>query len=223
MLKKYVNGFCLDGEGVIEKNAELGVREINLFTSQPLQAESKMKKSALKGSIIVSWELYKQFKGKTQIPLRVYVDLYNEEEKVLDEISLANVPVAIPLFDNLTRTGLINAKYELSPAKFIEQMGFLDRDCLIIGGMYADKDDLSLMGQYGAKIVVCPRAYSRKGSTFANIVLMQKQGLKVLLGTYDEEVNFEKEKEYLHLTTLSLLEDDNAVTDADIERIARGE
>ena len=227
MQQRFVNAFCEDFEGVIENNVAAGVKYLQILTSRPETICRQMQFQGLAGRVVVRPELV--LGGKIDklknLPFRlaVYVDILECDEKVLEEISMLGVAVVIPLFENLQRTGEISAMFDSSPAKLVEELGFLDRDCTIVGGMYADKDDLEILGSYNAKMVICPRAFAHRGGTFANIVLMKKQGLNLQMGTLDGEIDFEKEIEFLHLTTLALLENGRAVKKNEIEKIATGE
>ncbi len=209
------------------RSVAAGAKYLQILTSRPETICRQMQCQGLDGRIIVRPELVLGGKIKKlknlPFPLAVYVDILECDEKVLEEVSMLGIAVVIPLFENLQRTGEISAMFDTSPAKLIEQLGFLDRDCTIVGGMYADKDDLEILGSYNAKMVLCPRAFARRGGTFANIVLMKKQGLNLQMGTLDGEIDFEKEIEFLHLTTLALLENESAVKKNEIEKIATGE
>ncbi len=222
MQQRYVNAFCIDHEGVIEENVRAGVKVLNILTSSPKKINDQMKAAGLDGVIVLRPDdINKNL--KLDFPIAMYVDILECDEKRLEELSMHALPCVIPLFENLQRTGEISAAYDTSPAKLIEDMGFLDRDCTILGGSYADKDDLDILGSYGAKMVLCPRMFARAGSILPNIKLMAKHGLKLQMGSGDESVDFEKEIDFLHLTTLALLENPKAVTKEEIKKIALGE
>lgn len=224
MQQRLTNSFCIDGKDVIERNIAAGVVRLNLLTEDPLAAAEKYKNYGLSGKIIVRADLLdkRTLKKliKQGIDLAIYIDLLSFDERQLEKFSLTGLPVFIPLFDDLTKTGQIDSNFGTSPAKLVEDMGFLDRDCTIISGAYADKDDLELLGSYGAKIVVCPISQSKLGATFSNVVLMHKSGLKVGIGSgKNDEINLAKECEYLYLTTLSLLENPQAITLEEIQNM----
>lgn len=224
MQQKLTNSFCIDGDGVIEKNVAAGVRRLNLLTRDPIAAAEKYKKFNLTGKIIIYADDYKKSLAKKLekqgLDLAIYIDLLLFNERQLEKFSGFGVPVFIPLYDDLVATGQIDSDFGMSPAKLIEEMGFLDRDCTIVGGAYADKDDLELLGSYGAKIAVCPIWQSKKGATFTNILLIQKYGLKIGLGSgANSEINLAKEVEYLYLTTLSLLENPQAIALEEIQKL----
>lgn len=224
MQQRLTNSFCIDGEGVIEKNIAAGVSELNLLTRDPLSVAEKYKQHGLAGKIVVyADQINKRMLKKLTkqgFDLAIYIDLLLFNERELEKLSLTGLPVFIPLYDDLTRTGQIDSQFGMSPAKLIEEMGFLDRDCTIVGGAYADKDDLELLGSYDAKVAVCPISQSMAGSTFSNIVLMQKHGLKIGLGSgANPEIDLKKESEYLYLTTLSLLENPQAITLEEIQKL----
>lgn len=229
MQQKYINAFCNIQSHAVEKNIDGKVKFLQAFSLDPLQTISQLRKANMSGRVLIdaasalNQNLLKQILNQN-FPIAVYVDILKLEESDLEKISFLNLPVVIPLFEDLIRTGQISSKYDCSPAKFIEDMGFLDRDCTILGGVYADKDDLQILGDYGAKIVVCPISLAKSGSTFANIPLMQKYGIKVMLGSgSEEEIDFEKQIEFLYLTQLALLQNPKAVSKNQIISLATGE
>lgn len=222
MQQRYVNAFCIDHDGVIEENVKAGVKFLKILTSSPQTINDQMLAAGLDGVIILRPDDINN-NLKLNFPIAVYVDILECDENKLEELSMLNLPTVIPLFENLQRTGEISAQYDTSPAKLMEDMGFLDRDCTILGGSYADKDDLDILGSYGAKMVLCPRMFARYGSILPNIKLMAKHGLSLQMGSGDEKVDFEKEIEFLHLTTLALLENPKIVSKEEIRKIALGE
>lgn len=197
---------------------------MRVVTDDPLKTQSEMLASGLNGVIVLKGEMLKKVKKlELKMPFAFLIDLVNMSEKEIEQISLSAYPVVIPIFDNLFETGQVSAKYGCSPASFIENMGLLDRDCTLVGGMYADKDDLEILGAYSPKMVICPRGYARKGAIMPNILLMQKYGLRLELGSLGEKVDFEKEIEFLYLSTLSMLENAEAASEDQIKKIALGE
>lgn len=224
MQQKLTNSFCVDGSGVIEQNVAAGVGRLNLLTRDPLAAAEKYKKFNLTGKIIIHADDYKKSLAKKLekqgFDLAIYIDLLKYSDRQLEKFSLTGLPVFIPLYDDLVETGQIDSEFGMSPAKLVEEMGFLDRDCTLIGGTYADKDDLELLGSYGAKIAVCPIWQSQSGKALTNVVLMKKYGLKIGLGSGENaEIDLKSEGEYLYLTTLSLLEDPQAIERAEIQKL----
>ncbi len=224
MQQNKTNAFCCDGDGVIEKNFQNGVKYLRLKTSCPKKAEEKMKKFGMEGKLVLSFADWKRFSKDLSFETEVFVDLNQMDAKTLEEISLSKANIVLPLFDNLVRTGEINSNYGISPAKLAEDMGFLDRHATIIGGAYADKDDLEILGLYGTKVVICPRANAKKGNLMPNIVLMQKHGLVVSVGSDDyDEIDLNRECEMLYLSTLSMLENPNIVSFEKIKKYITGE
>ena len=79
--------------------------------------------------------------------------------------------------------GQIDKLYGMSPARFLEEEGFLDRECLILGGNYLDKDDLNILSQYDARVVVTPRSDMLLGRGFINLSPLKSQGLALGFAT----------------------------------------
>ena len=220
-MHSYQNQFCLDSPDVIQKNIASQVKYLQILSHQPQLTALKMQEAGLSGRVILYPEDM-HLADKLGMETAIYVDILSLEEDELDKISLSGLPVVIPLFDSLQKTGEISAKFDTSPARLIENLGFLDRDCTIINPVYADKDDLEILGSYSAKVVLTPIASSLSGATFANLPLMRKQGLEVSLGTGDSQViDMYGEIAYLYMTTLSLLENNKVVTIEEIASLAQ--
>ena len=230
MQPKFYNKFFVAKDECDFKNAaQAGVGRLNCLCKDPEFAAKMMKKYALGGKLILPSDLaldqenMKKFKN-LGFELSIFVDLL-DDDLTLSKIGFLKLPVTVLLYENLTRTGQISQKFAgKMPAQVLEDLGFLDRECSIVGGVYAEKDDLQILGDYGAEIVICPRAFAAKGATFANLKLLQKYPVKLGIGTFDyPEVDFDRELEFLRLTNCALFEDAFAVSKEELEKISQGE
>ena len=230
MQSNFINNFFLaKDEKDFLKISKSEFDQVNCFCDDVFFAIEMMKKYALQGTLILpsrfalDKQKFEKFKH-SGFKFSVFVDLLDDDD-ILNRVSLLKLPTTTLLYENLTRTGQISQKFGgKMPAQVLEDLGFLDRECRIVGGMYADKDDLQILGDYDTEIVVCPRAFAQKGSTFVNLKLLSKYSIKLSLGTYDfQEVNLEKEIEFLKLTNCALFEDPFAVTNENIQKLLQGE
>lgn len=230
MQQNFYNAFCVvKDEQDFVKNVSNGVEKLDCLCEDPFFAVQMMKKYNLNGKIIVPMKFAldnaKLLKLKNSgFEISIFIDLL-EDENILNAIAMTQIPTTLLLYENLNRTGEISQKYGgVMPAQVLEKFGFLDRECTIVGAMYADKDDLTILGDYDAKVVLCPRSFASKGGTFANLKLLQKYDLKLFLGTFDfNEIDFEKEKEFLKLTNCALHESKDAISDEFLNKISKGE
>lgn len=88
----------------------------------------------------------------------------------------------------LEEVGEIEARFHLSPVMLLNKLGLLE-NCTIIGGVYLDNDDIDLMIQQNARLVLTPSFDSGYGNGIANAVSYIKRGLKINLGTGDNVFN----------------------------------
>ncbi len=204
-------------------------KQVACFCDDVFFAVEMLKKYSLQGSLILPSRFaldqrkLEKFK-RSGFKFSVFVDLLDDDE-ALNRVSLLKLPTTTLLYENLTRTGQISQKFGgKMPAQVLEDLGFLDRECQIVGGMYADKDDLQILGENNVEITVCPRAFAEKGATFVNLKLLAKYPVKLSLGTYDfPEIDMDKELEFLRLTSCALFEDPFAVTLKEVKKLTQGE
>ena len=65
----------------------------------------------------------------------------------------------------------------------MEEFGFLDRECYILGGNYLDKDDFSLLSSYGAKVILTPKSDSLCGREFVNLLTLENADIDYFFGS----------------------------------------
>ncbi len=90
--------------------------------------------------------------------------------------------------DDLYESGKIEAKYHLSPIMLLHKMGLLNENCSVVGGICIDRDDVDLMAQCGAKLIVCP-SYSLGNGKGMPLVSSALGKIDVGIGTYDNSFN----------------------------------
>ncbi len=230
MQQNFYNSFCITKtENDFAKNAAAGVKRLDCLCENAEFSAAMFKKYGFLGRLILPAKVALNQKSllaaqELGYPISILVDLLDDEQTI-NRVAMLGLPTTVILYENLTRTGEISQKYGgKMPAEVLEDLGFLDRECTIVGGMYADKEDLQILGDYSARIVMCPRAFAEKGGTFANLKLLKKYDIKLSLGTFDfEEIDFLKEIEFLRLTNCALHEDCRAVDEKDLLKLAQGE
>lgn len=110
------------------------------------------------------------------------------EDKILGMIDFArkhDLPLGIHLSETLTEVGDCTTKNkDLTPPQYLENLGFFDRpNALCAHCVHMDKDDLQILADYDANIVVNPASNIKLASGIAPIYAMQKKGINVCIGT----------------------------------------
>ncbi len=167
------------------KNLFAGVRELNLGCKYANNAIYMLDKYGLSGNAVVQETI-----DLPEITDRVIfhvVDVLAYSENELQDIALklgrSKVPVMITYGRSLNEMGSIDKEYGQSPATFLESLGFLDRECFILGGNYLDKDDLMLLASYDAKIIVSPRSDMLVARGFINLSPLVSQNIEILFAS----------------------------------------
>ncbi len=122
----------------------------------------------------------------------------------------------------LEEVGLIEARFRLSPVMLLNKLGLL-ANSVIVGGVYLDNDDVDLMVQENASLVLTPSFDCGCGHGIASAASYLKRGLKINIGTADNRFNksadLKLEADFLKLLTCGTMCDPSALSDADIKRI----
>lgn len=163
------------------KNAIAGVKEVNISCKNPANAINALDKYGLKGCAVVD-----DMVDLPEITSRVIVHIKdvlarteNELQDIAIKIGRTKVPVMITYGRSLKELGTIDKEYGLSPATFLESLGFLERKCMILGGNALEKDDLNLLATYDAVMVVSPQADMYLARGFINLSPLLSQGLEI--------------------------------------------
>ena len=143
-------------------------------------------------------------------------------EAFCDHIVSTNATAMVRASFDLEEAGLIEARYKLSPIMLLHKMGVLDR-CTIVGGVCLDNDDLDLMAQEDVPLVVTPTASAGYGHGYAPVCAAIRRGIRVGVGTFDGKYNAKHdlgyEMTFLRLTANADMRTENAVTDAEADKI----
>lgn len=166
-----------------------GIGEVNVFAPSadvlPLFEEF-----GLDGKLILPLEAVSGLRAKDFVGERIALfvpSLLELEEKELSEISdLAGkmkLPVFIGFGKSLDEVGLLDQRYKLSPARILEDFGFLDRECYLLGCNFIDKDDLEIIASYGAKVILTPRSDMMLGRGAVNLYSIENKGISYSFGS----------------------------------------
>lgn len=156
---------------------------------------------------------------------RIYLPSMVDEsdlESFCDYVVSTDATAMVRASFDLDEAGLIEARYKLSSIMLLHKMGVLDR-CIVVGGVCLDNDDLDLMAQEGVPLVVTPTASAGYGHGFAPTCAALRRGIRVGVGTFDGKYNASHdigyEAVFLRLTANAEMRAENAISDAEIDRI----
>lgn len=149
-----------------------------------------------------------------------------ELENACDYIVSTGARMIVHAAYELEESGLIEARYKLSPIMLLHKLGVLS-NCTIAGGVCLDNDDLDLMAQEGVPLILLPTASAGYGCGFVPVCAAIKRGIRIGIGTFDNKYNrnadLDYEMEFLRLTTNADMSRENALTDIELSRIIRFE
>ena len=174
----------------LAQNALAGVKEIFVKLPYYVDIENLFEKYKMLGKIIVpalqiESILTKALAGeKLVIEIDNFSDLTDEVlSKIADFVGSQDLPTILNLGDNLTEVGKVVNKFKMSPTELAESYGFLDRQCFVRGVNHVDKDDLLLLKNYDAFIIVMPRDDATYGKGFVNGYNLIYHGLSFGFGS----------------------------------------
>ena len=109
------------------------------------------------------------------------------EEKFFDMLKFAkdyNLNLGIHLAETLKEVGdCTQAHNGLTPAGYLEQLGFLDRPCLCAHCVHMDKDDLQILADYDSSVALNCSSNLKLASGIPPIYAMLNKGINVSIGT----------------------------------------
>lgn len=163
-------------EYAVVKNKLAGVGKLNLSCSCPDLALNALKKYDMQGCAVV--DDFEKCKEGCIFHIKDVLALSESQlQEYSMELGLKKKPCMITFGRSLYDMGQIDKTYNMSPVTFLEDMGFLDRECFILGGNFLDKDDLSLLSQYDATLILSPRSDMLAGRGFVNLAPLKSQNL----------------------------------------------
>lgn len=209
-------------------NASNKTSQINIISFWPIIDRIAMQRVGMKGvvflrakDISLAKKLMDEF--DEDIRMGIYVDPLLDGDELVNQVSdLAGkyrLPILIKLYDDLEKTGKLDSLYGMSPTRYVESVGLLDRECFIYGCIHADKDDFETWSIYSATAVISPTTFLNTGLGIANIHAMQSSGVNVRLASYLEN-NILNEIKLSVLLTRGLLSDPSLLIREEAERLA---
>lgn len=156
---------------------------------------------------------------------RIYLDGMGDTDlfaAACDHISESGATAIVRAANDITESGIIEARYKLSPIMLLHKLGVLDK-CIIVGGVCLDNDDLDLMAQQGVPLVITPTASAGYGMGFAPVSAAKRRGVRVGLGTFDGKYNkahdIDCEARFMKITSNAEMRTENSLSKIEIEEI----
>ncbi|MBU4415289.1 MAG: amidohydrolase, partial [Proteobacteria bacterium] len=76
----------------------------------------------------------------------------------------------------------ILSEKNFSPIKYLDSIGILDNDTLLVHSIWVDDDDIDIIANSGAKVSVCTESEMKLASGIAPVIKFLEAGIKVGLG-----------------------------------------
>lgn len=163
-------------EYAILKNKEAGVKKLFIKTDNFQMGKMLLEKYNLEGGVIISAKDYQTLPSSALIGDGLVLEIeslldYNASllSDIVDFLSLTKTKVLIKLGQDLEEVGKLVNLYGRSPVEILEDFGFLDRDCLIYGLNFIDKEDQKLLVQYKPFLIFSPRNDGLEGKGAINL------------------------------------------------------
>jgi 5-methylthioadenosine/S-adenosylhomocysteine deaminase len=139
-------------------------------------------------SIAVTRAFLERWKGHPRIIAAIapHAPYTNGKESLLAARDLAltfKAPLLIHLSETKDEQKQIAEKYGMSPAKWLESIGFLGPNVLAAHGVWCDADDLRLLAERRVGLAHNPESNMKLASGIAPVVAARKAGIAVGLGT----------------------------------------
>lgn len=92
-------------------------------------------------------------------------------------------PLFIHVAESRREQAMIQEPGSVSPIKHLASLSLLDPQTICIHCVWPDDDDLDLLAESGAGVVICPQSHLKLASGTAPATAMLKRGIRVGLGT----------------------------------------
>jgi 5-methylthioadenosine/S-adenosylhomocysteine deaminase len=93
----------------------------------------------------------------------------------------------VPLFLHLAETRdeikQVADPLAITPIRHVEALGLLDRDTVCVHCVWTDDQDIDLLAQRGAGVIICPQSHCKLASGRASLRTMLQRQVRVGLGT----------------------------------------
>ncbi len=218
VLPSFVNVFC-DSLKALEQNFDISRNNLLLTDVFPLD-NLLYYKNALSGCVYLNSMVFREFFSakvldnfleKSESELSNFVDVVAKEKKVS----------FLKVGQSLQELGAVDSIFKKSLCHVLEDFGFLDRPCVIVGGNCFEKDDLELFEQYECRFCLTPFDDARQAKRPTNVVALKNRDFLVGIGSgYGFEIDFFAFMRQILLSTWGMFEDKSVLSEQDVLKMA---
>ncbi len=187
LTKNDLDAIC---EYAVIKNKLAGVGEVNIKTPLPNTAIKYLQQYNLKGREVLSAKLIDSLSAENLVGDRIAIEVeslldYTESylSKIVDFSATTDTPVIVKLGQSLYEVGKVVSKFNRSPAEVLEEYGFLDRHCYLLGMNFIDKEDQKLLIKYAPTIILSPTDDAEEGRGAINLYNLIFNALKFVFSS----------------------------------------
>lgn len=145
-------------------------------------------------------------------------------DKVIEHRFRTHCSLMVQACSTLYEVGTCHKKYGLSPIEYAHKLGLLE-ESFIVGAVHIERDDIDLINQSNAKIILTPSDSMWKGEGIPPLRMMLNLGADVYLGTGEglknPECDLEFEKRLIALSVSGLLNEAHAISDEVLDEMTR--
>lgn len=158
------------------------------------------------------------FKGEIQGDLYLTTVLLPDDtlDKVIEHCLTTKCRMIVSACTTLDEVGTCDKRYGATPIGLAHKFGLLD-GAYVAGGVYLDKDDIELIVQSDAKIILTPSTSMGEGCGIPPLRMLASMGAKVYLGTgmaqYNPDADIIFEKRLISLAVSGMNCTRNAVSE----------
>lgn len=163
-------------------------------------------------------EAYQIVDNSSRIPdfHRIFLPSVEIDDEVMDAVIAHVLSTGAKLTAraavSLEEVGRIDARFGFGPVMLLHRLGILE-GATVAGGVYLDKDDMDIMRQSGASVVLCPSSDMGAGYGFPPVTALINKGIDVSLGSgdnrYNEDADMLFEARLLHLANAANMSGEN--------------
>ncbi len=208
VMPAFVNSYC-NSDLAVSNSFECGVGK----DLQELARQLVFVKNLLSGAVFLN------DKPKTIEKIEDYSE--SELSKMSENFAKTKERFFAKVGLDLFELGAIDKQYKKSLAEVLEEFGFLDRDCVLVGGNCFEKDELKIFKRYDTPIVLTPNEDGRVGRRMTNINALRFLDFDIMLGSGDySEIDFFAFMRQLILGQRQLFEDSKILSEKDALNMA---
>ena len=208
VIPPFVNSFC-DSSRALENSYGI---EVKSAEEKTLAQQLLCVKNLTAGAIFLNDRVALRNvdeKAETELD-EICENAAREKDKIFAKVGLT-----------LEELGSIDKHYGKTLTEVLEEFGFLDREFVLVGGNCLEKDELRLLKNYDAKIVVTPNEDGRLGRRPTNLNTLRNLDFDIALGSGDfAEIDFFAFMRQMILTQRGLFEDQKIIDEKMAFKIA---